>query len=204
MEFRIPEWKRKCVTCQKEFTPHNDRQIYCSRKCWSSYNRPALPHHRRHLIEKPCAYCGKPFTRVHPNDQYCAEHRKGNHPVPSLSKALVEKLCRLCGNPFTTTDNRFEYCSAECSSKASSEKRLQSLLRERKKKRPNPLVTRTCPFCKSKFTTRKVKKKFCDKTCTLKHERLLKRILRNVPPNTRNAELEKLEQQGKDYVFTSE
>jgi hypothetical protein len=199
-----PAIKRICANCEAEFTPHNRYQIYCSEVCRPSSRRLyRIPKPK----EKPCAYCGKLFTRVHPGDRYCAEHRKGNHPVPSLSKAPVqfEKSCRLCGKNFTTADNRFEYCSAECNAKASSEQRLKSLLHSRKRwKHPNPVVIKECPFCGTEFVTGNVAKKFCDRTCAIAHERLLKKILQKVPPEMRNAELEKLEQQGINYVLPSE
>jgi predicted nucleic acid-binding Zn ribbon protein len=180
-----PAIKRDCVTCGTEFTPRNRNQIYCSEECRPSSRRLyRIPKPK----EKPCAYCGRPFTKVHPNDRYCAEHRKGNHPVPSLSKApvQVEKPCRLCGKTFTTTDNRFEFCSAECNAQASSEQRLKSLLRQRKRwKHPNPVVIKNCPFCGTEFATGNVKKKFCDRACAIAHERLLKKIMRKVPPEMR-------------------
>jgi len=191
MLFRKPTIKRECITCRKEFMPNHGKQKFCSVNCKEKY------YYVKKVTKKSCITCGKIFMQTHGRQKFCVEHRRIN--IPKLSETPVEKLCVFCGKPFTTSDYRLRYCSSACHTLAYEKQRQERPNREYV---PYP-YRKTCLFCKRRFKTKKHCQIFCKRTCTVEHNRFKRLIFNQLPPFLRKVELEKLEQQGRNYVFPS-
>lgn len=111
-------------------------------------------------IERPCAFCGKPFTSMHKSVKYCssecsrAANRKYFREYARHDAEMKEqRTCERCGKMLEGT--RRKYCSDECAEAA----RAQSTGR----KDADKSIWHFCLTCGKKY--RKVYENFCSKEC---------------------------------------
>ena len=106
--------KKNCVVCGKEFEAHNDKQKYCSRKCFAST--------KKKKIIKVCPICGKEFETV-------AKHRDKTYCSPNCVKTLINEKRRnsIIGEKFykltvlewvyARKGHNYYLCQCECGNK---------------------------------------------------------------------------------------
>ena len=54
----------ECKCCGKTFEPNSASRLYCSQECYNVVNRERARKKNAILVEKKCAYCGKPFIKT--------------------------------------------------------------------------------------------------------------------------------------------
>lgn len=91
----------ECKCCGKTFEPNSASRLYCSQECYNVVNRERARKKNAILVEKKCAYCGKPFIKTaNSRKVYCDPKCKSkmNHSVkmekkrkkPNKVKSLAE------------------------------------------------------------------------------------------------------------------
>ena len=60
-------YKKTCPICRDAYYCTNKQQIYCSGRCKNNARK-----HKEERMCSYCAYCGKPFTTVRMDAQYCS------------------------------------------------------------------------------------------------------------------------------------
>lgn len=122
--------KIRCLICNKEFRPRNNKTKYCSKECKhkSQYNR----------VYYKCEYCGKDtFTKKSiyekANNHYCSRRCSD---LAQLDR--IEYKCDNCGRICESTRSDYEkynkhFCSNECSGEYKKSPFITDELRERKR-----------------------------------------------------------------------
>lgn len=160
---------KKCITCGKEFIPHNGRQLTCSSECGITHRR-VLNLRNKHKNYKPkpkintskiCIVCGKEFIPKHGITKTCSKEckRKHNRELPSrlsLLKHFETVNCAYCGESFIPKSPIQKCC---CEDHGEIFYRIN-----RKKK-----YSYICKYCGDKYWTFR---KDCDQYCSREHSDL--------------------------------
>lgn len=112
---------KQCKNCEKEFTPKDYRQIFCSQSCAATYNNKKYPKRtseystecpicgsKKHYKAKTCLSCKKEKEIERIRNKTLKEHSSnGNarikwdavrkHARLEMERSGVEKKCKICG-----------------------------------------------------------------------------------------------------------
>lgn len=145
-----------CECCGKEYTAHNKRSRFCSRKCRDvGYKQSKGQDSRlepRHIV---CTICGKEFDTFNPTKQTCSDEcskalkKEARWKKPYKPKEPLHKQCEICGETFDTHQNCQKICSkAECKKEHNRIVNRQLKIRKRGQRQ---MVMRECKVCGTLF-----------------------------------------------------
>lgn len=169
--YKKVSYERTCAYCGKEYTAHDIRKQYCSKKCATiairirkgiKCNTNTEPYH------KICVVCGNSFDTFRDAAVTCSpECAKVTRKISSR-KPLIEKTCVICGKVYSSTDARRATCgNAECVRKNKTANHKPPVKRMRK------IVSRKCVICGNRFDVYyRLNNKTCSKICSLENARI--------------------------------
>lgn len=143
---------KKCVLCNKPYTPCYKQQRYCTHECSVVANKGK----RSLKVDRVCLNCNNVYE-VHnfrkDTTKYCSptchdEYRRNRFFV---------KECPHCNKDFKTKKEGQKFCSAKCNSKS---------------RQVRFYVEKECNVCKIKFTTNRESQKSCSHECGIVTMRL--------------------------------
>ncbi|MBS3098240.1 HNH endonuclease [Candidatus Woesearchaeota archaeon] len=161
----------RCIICWQEFKKINNRQKYCSKKCYNVKVRRLT--NKYILNKKQCELCNKTFipNKNHPKAKFCSkkcnkknyylEHRNLTLKYPHLWDA--KKYCKFCNRLIKF--NRNNYIVSELARKFCSEKCRRALANI--KRRKHILKEKECLYCKGIFKPHYLhpQTRFCSYKC---------------------------------------
>lgn len=169
--YKKVSYERICAYCGKEYTAHDIRKQYCSRRCRDiairirkgiKCNTNSEPYH------KACVICGKPFDTFRDAAVTCSQEcAKVLHKGLSRNP-LIEKTCKICGKVYFSKDARRVTCgSADCVRKNKTVNHKPPV------KHMIKIVSRKCVVCGSRFDVDyRLSTKTCSKNCSLENARI--------------------------------
>ena len=155
-KYILVSYQAVCECCGKEYTAHNKRSRFCSRKCKDvGYKRGKGQDSRlepRHIV---CTICGKEFDTFNPSKKTCSDEcskalkKEARWEKPYKPKEPLHKQCEICGETFDTYQNRQKICSkAECKKEHNRIANRQLKIRKRGQRQ---MVMRECKVCGTLF-----------------------------------------------------
>ena len=106
-----------CETCENEFVPTNNRQKYCSHKCYYVVLKQRTKEENRKRYQRSikdviCEYCGTKSKRIHGNQRYCDDDcriKAGISRFSAVQTEVVKSTCPFCGVKHKGS-SAWEYC----------------------------------------------------------------------------------------------
>ena len=186
--YKKVEYNKVCAYCGISFVAHNNRRIFCSKRCKNisskvkrgiSGNRSTEPYH------KQCVVCGSKFDTFRDKQNTCCHECAELYHNEIRRKSAGEKLtknCEICGKTFITSLSYQILCGSEDCKKAHNlitHRERNARHRDRKPKRKIVYDLRECAECGEYFLVDRVMNdKYCSDECrkTANNRRADKRI----------------------------
>ncbi len=174
-------YSKKCPRCQTDFETANNKQVYCSSKCWNRYIK-------KECVEKTCLSCNKTFFQTNPKQKFDSEKCRKKFYNSSASRSqrikirlskrrfsfssekncyirkdYPEKPCLYCISAFKPKTITSKFCSRFCKQKNRRKNRVR-IVRSKPEK-----IEKPCLQCLTNFKPKQDNARFCSRTCNNKY-----------------------------------
>ncbi len=141
---------KNCTQCGCEFNAHQQRVIFCSRKCYTK--------NQNKKIKKECIICKKEFMcKQSIAQKYCSIKCKS-----SDHTKITNRKCVICDSFFKPRSNKNMFCSPKCRGKGRVTK-----------------IEKECLTCSLKFRSNGENSKYCSNRCHHYSMRIQNKMIQN-------------------------
>lgn len=193
-DIKKASYNRVCVYCGIEFTAHDSRKKYCSRRCKdiAIKNRKGIKcNTNTEPYRKICAYCGRSFETFRDTIKTCSKEcsiayrnhgtntkrintveqwvnaKQDNFEYVSHNNDRIKIRCRRCGTVLERTKSTVRYRNVECEHC----KEVEKIVKARQKMMcflialKDAKTPRKCECCGKTFTSNYHSQKYCSERC---------------------------------------